>query len=137
MTSQSQLAQTLQARGRDAQHVFWGGTSLGVPSAVEHSGSPEYEPPADVAFARDRVVVVLEVPGTGPQSVRMHLDGEVLRVAGVREPCLDPRGWNVDRLESWFGPWRRDLDLRVPVTLEGAVTQYDNGLLRIELARTE
>ncbi|MFA7248850.1 MAG: Hsp20/alpha crystallin family protein [Dehalococcoidia bacterium] len=97
----------------------------------------EHVPAADVAVSADRVVIVLDVPGTRDEQPHVALTGRTLEVSGTRPTPLHRAGSSIEQLETWSGPWRRTVELPAGTILDGAVVEHENGLLRIELKRHE
>ena len=76
--------------------------------------------------------VVVELPGLDPDSVRIAADGSALVVSGTRSRPSTP-GARYHQMEIEYGPFERRLELGVPVDADDASTDYEHGMLRIEL----
>lgn len=95
-----------------------------------------WRPPADVFEAHGRLVVVLEVPGVDPASLRVAVQEQQLCVAGERLPPRGPApGARFLCVERPHGRFRRSLAIEGPVDLAQAQARLENGLLVIELPR--
>jgi HSP20 family protein len=76
--------------------------------------------------------VVVELPGTDPQSVRVTAAGSTLVVGGRRERPQAP-GARYRQMEIEYGDFERRVDLGEDVDVERATATYERGLLRIVL----
>ena len=76
---------------------------------------PVWEPPVDVFEREGEVAIWVAMPGVGPETVDVHLEGRILRVRGRRHLPADrvrirrleiPHGWFERRLElPVYGYW--------------------------------
>ncbi len=89
---------------------------------------------ADVWLADDppRVVVQLDVAGVDPAAIGVDLDGDLLVVRGKRRrPTGERRVYQHAEIE--WGRFERRLRVGVPVAMDQATADYDNGMLTITL----
>ena len=92
-----------------------------------------FAPNADVFVDEDthRVVLVVEVAGADPDSLRIGLDERYLVVAGRRcEPVRFRRGSFLQK-EIVHGEFVKRIPLPVAVEYEGVAASYEDGLLTI------
>lgn len=95
-----------------------------------------WRPPADVFEAHGRVVVVLELPGAEPGSLRVTFEERELCVSGERRAPRPPApGASFLCVERPHGRFRRRLPIEGPVDLAQARARLESGLLVIELPR--
>jgi len=76
--------------------------------------------------------VVLEVPGTDPDSITVLVAGRSFTVSGVRERPKVP-GARYQRMEIEYGTFQRRIELSEDVEADRATATYERGLLRIVL----
>lgn len=82
-------------------------------------------------------VVTAEVPGLDPQSLDVSVKQDLLTIAGERKP--DEAGKNVSyhRRERGYGKFSRVVRLPFEIEPSGVKARYVNGILRVELPRSE
>lgn len=92
-----------------------------------------FEPNADVFVDEEgrRVVVVVEIAGADPDSLRVGIDERYLVAAGRRLESGRRRHGSFAQKEIVNGEFLKRIPLPVPVEYEGVVASYDDGLLVI------
>jgi HSP20 family protein len=90
-----------------------------------------FAPNADVFIDEDgrRIVVVIEVAGADPESLRVGLDERSLIAAGRRRESARLRRGSFVQKEIVHGEFVKRIPLPVAVEYEGVVASYDDGLL--------
>lgn len=90
-----------------------------------------FAPNADVFIdeERRRVVVVVEVAGADPETLRAGFDERFLVVSGRRRDSARPRYGTFVQKEIARGEFARRIALPVPVEYEGVAAHYEDGLL--------
>ncbi len=101
----------------------------------EHLPGSEWCPPVDVYEARGRLVVVVEVPGLSPESLKVAFRDHSLVVAGARRTRRPGSGASFQCLERPDGRFERVLPLDIPVDVARAQATVAGGLLTIILPR--
>jgi HSP20 family protein len=101
----------------------------------EHLPGSEWCPPVDVYEARERLVVVVEVPGLAPESLKVAFRDHSLVVAGSRQTRRPGSGVSFQCLERPDGRFERVLPLDLPVDVAQARATLEGGLLTITLPR--
>ncbi|MCJ7737895.1 MAG: Hsp20/alpha crystallin family protein [Anaerolineae bacterium] len=92
-----------------------------------------YRLPLDVHSTSDEIVLAASVPGLTPDKIGIAIDGERLTIEGeLRAPSE-----NVDYMfrERPYGKFTRGLTLNVPIDIEKAEAEFENGVLTIILPR--
>jgi HSP20 family protein len=92
----------------------------------------EWCPAADVYESREGLVIVIEVPGLAPDSLRVALRSRHLVVTGERRPR--PHG-SFLCLERPHGRFERSIKLEGPVDVSQARAALAGGLLTVTLPR--
>jgi HSP20 family protein len=90
-----------------------------------------FEPNADVFIDEEgrRVVIVLEVAGANPDSLRIGFDERCLVVAGQRAEAVRLRHGTFLQKEIVHGEFAKRIRLPVAIEYEGVAASYDDGLL--------
>jgi len=95
----------------------------------------EWSPSVDVFEFRDRLVVVVEVPGLPPESLRVVFRERDLVLAGERRARRAGAGATFLCLERPHGRFERTIPLDVPVDVGRARATVAGGLLTVTLPR--
>jgi HSP20 family protein len=101
----------------------------------EHLPGSEWCPSVDVYEARGRLVVVVEVPGLSPESLKVAFRNHSLVVAGARRTRRPGSGVSFQCLERPDGRFERVLPLDIPVDVARARATVAGGLLTVTLPR--
>ncbi|MCG6922206.1 MAG: Hsp20/alpha crystallin family protein [Acidobacteria bacterium] len=101
----------------------------------EHLPGSEWCPPVDVYETRGRLVVVVEVPGLPPESLKVAFRDHSLVLAGTRRTPRPGPGVSFQCLERPDGRFERVLPLEIPVDVARARARLDGGLLTVTLPR--
>jgi HSP20 family protein len=90
-----------------------------------------FQPNADVFVDEEgrRVVVVVEIAGADPESLRVGLDERCLLVAGRRPEVARPRRGTFLQKEIVQGEFLKKIRLPVAIEYEGVGASYEDGLL--------
>jgi len=95
----------------------------------------EWSPAVDVFESRDRLVVVIEVPGLAPESLRVVFRERELVLAGERRARRTGAGSTFLCLERPHGRFERAIPLDVPVDVARARATLAGGILTVSLPR--
>jgi molecular chaperone IbpA len=99
--------------------------------AAQHAGSDDNYPPVNVErLAEDRYQISLALAGFSPDEIALTAEQNVLTVEG-RKADKGQREFLYQGISA--RPFKRQFNLADYVQVKGAA--FDNGLLRIELAR--
>jgi len=92
-----------------------------------------FAPNADVFIDEEgrRVVVVIEVAGADPETLRVAFDERYLVVAGGRRESRGLRCGSFIQKEIAQGEFVKRIALPVPVEYEGSSASYEDGLLTV------
>jgi HSP20 family protein len=94
-----------------------------------------WQPDIDVFETEEAIVVVAEIAGIRAEDLRVTVDGEVLRISGVRRV---PERSDVKRLlqmEIAAGPFERRLRIAFPFDRENVSAHLSDGFLTLTLPR--
>lgn len=92
---------------------------------------------ADVFDDRDKVIVRIEAPGMRREDFNLELKGDVLRIRGEKRIERESSSVRYQMVQCAYGSFRRDVQLPVPVNVDKAKASYRDGVLRIELPKSE
>ena len=95
----------------------------------------EWSPAVDVFESRDRLVVVMEVPGLPPDALRVVYRERELVLAGERRARRTGPGATFHCLERPHGRFERTIPLDVAVDVARAKASLAGGLLTVFLPR--
>ena len=96
-----------------------------------------WQPDVDVFETERGVVVRVELAGIRSEDVRVSVDGQVLRLSGVRGA---PEGEEVQRLhqmEITSGPFERQVRIPIAFERDHVSAHLANGFLTVTLPRRE
>lgn len=109
-----------------------------VLAARESAARAGWSPPVDVLELPENVVVLVEVPGLGPEDLRVEVVDHTLHVKGRRRLAFGAPGRvRFHCLERQEGGFARAIEVPGPVDFRRARASLADGLLRIELPKVE
>ncbi len=113
-------------------------------SLFEHFGEfgdrlrgDSWQPDVDIFETETALVVRVEIAGVRSQDLTVKVDGQILRVAGIRPA---PDGSQVRRLhqmEIASGPFERRLRIPIPFDRNGVSAHVADGFLTVTLPKRE
>jgi HSP20 family protein len=113
-------------------------------SLVEHFGEfgdrlrgDSWQPDVDIFETEAALVVRVEIAGVRSQDLNVKVDGQTLRIAGIR---LAPDGSQVRRLhqmEIASGPFERRLRIPIPFDRNAVTAQISEGFLTVTLPKRD
>ena len=108
---------------------------LSVLDRADRLPGSEWSPAVDVFEARDRLVVVIEVPGLAPESLRVAFRERELVLSGERRARRTGPGCTFHCLERPHGRFERAIPIEAPVDVARAKATLRGGLLAVTLPR--
>ena len=108
---------------------------LSVLDRADRLPGSEWSPAVDVFEARDRLVVVIEVPGLPAESLRVVFRERELVLSGERRARRTGPGCTFLCLERPHGRFERAIPVEVPVDVARARATLRGGLLTVTLPR--
>jgi HSP20 family protein len=106
---------------------------FGRPS--EQLGSDRWQPAADVYETEASIVVRLELAGVRGSEISVTVDGDVLRIRGVRHPRIDRDAQRLHQMEIASGPFERAIRIGIPFERDRVTASLEEGLLRVVLPK--
>jgi HSP20 family protein len=92
-----------------------------------------WTPHTDVYAYESGLVIKVELAGMKSDSLEIIVEGQRLRITGVRPDCCRAAHCSFLRMEISYGPFETVLDLPAGYDLTRAKAIYVNGFLRIEV----
>ncbi len=95
-------------------------------------------PPVDIEEDKEKIVLTAELPGFKEDQIEIQLEGGVLTIRGERKfEGEKQNGKNYHRVERADGQFIRSFTLPNNVDREKVRAQFSDGLLRIEIPKSE
>ena len=105
-------------------------------STMAGSGEPatgRWTPHTDVYASDTGLVIKVELAGMKSDSLEIIVEGQRLRITGVRPDCCRAAHCSFLVMEISYGPFETVLDLPAGYDLARAKALYVNGFLRIDV----
>ena len=100
-------------------------------------GRGAWNPSVDIFENKDQIVLEAELPGISPDDVNISIENNVLTIHGERNFEKKDESDNFHRVERSYGSFTRSFTLPPTVSSENVNANFDNGVLRLELAKRE
>jgi HSP20 family protein len=94
-----------------------------------------FRPAADIFETAEAIVVRLELPGVLSDQVRVNVEGERLRISGVREPPGGSPPRRLHRMEIGFGPFERVISIPISFDKDEVRAHLENGFLDVTIPK--
>ncbi len=101
----------------------------------EEGEAGSWMPNADIRETAEHVLVEVELSGVARDSVEISINSGNLLIRGMKAAPEAPTGASVRAGERAFGPFRRSIQLGVPVNTRRAEALLIDGLLRISFPK--
>ncbi len=96
-----------------------------------------FVPPVDIYEDEHSITVKMEVPGIEQKDLDIRVENNTLVVRGERKFEKDEKEENFHRIERRYGSFMRSFSLPQTVDSENINADYDNGVLKIKMAKRE
>lgn len=96
-----------------------------------------WNPQVDIFENKDQIVLEAELPGMKSEDVEISIENNVLTLRGERRFEKKDEGDNFHRVERSYGSFTRSFTLPPTVTSENCSAEFENGVLRVTLAKRE
>lgn len=108
---------------------------LSLLDRTDRPAQGEWSPSVDVYESRGRLVVVAELPGLTPESIKVVCRERELVISGERRARRPGAGQNYMCLERPSGRFERTIALEGAVDLRESKASFEGGLLVVTLPR--
>ncbi|MBW2715010.1 MAG: Hsp20/alpha crystallin family protein [Deltaproteobacteria bacterium] len=109
-------------------------------SLVEHFGDrlrgDSWQPDVDVFETETALVVRAEIAGVRSQDLNVRVDGQILRIAGIRPAPDGSRVKRLHQMEIASGPFERRLRIQIPFDRNGVSAHVEDGFLTVTLPKS-
>ena len=96
-----------------------------------------WNPSVDIYENNDQIVLEAELPGMSPDDVNISIENNVLTLHGERKFEKKDERDNFHRIERSYGSFTRSFTLPPTVSSENVDAVFENGVLRLTLAKRE
>lgn len=96
-----------------------------------------WSPQVDIFENKDQIVLEAELAGMKPEEVDISIENNILTLHGERKFEKKDEGDNFHRVERSYGSFTRSFTLPPTVSSESANAEFENGVLRLTLAKRE
>jgi len=96
-----------------------------------------WTPAIDLHETKDHFVVKMELPGMKREDIDLSLHEGSLSISGERKRESKHEEAEAYRAERFFGRFQRTISLPTPVQADKVKAQYKDGVLTVELPKTE
>jgi HSP20 family protein len=105
---------------------------LSEPAAVR-----PWTPAVDVAENENELVLTADLPGLKKEEIKLRIENGSLIVSGERKFVNDDKKTGYHRIERSYGSFKRIFQLPETVEVDKVGAAYEDGVLRITLAKKE
>lgn len=95
-----------------------------------------FTPPVDIYESAEEVVLLVDMPGAGEQSIDITLEQNILTLQG-RVDSLAPEGFTLNYQEYETGDYLRSFTLSDTVDRDKISASYKDGVLQLHLPKAE
>ena len=96
-----------------------------------------WSPSVDIFENKNEIVLEAELPGMSAEDVNISIENNVLTLHGERKFEKKDERDNFHRVERSYGSFTRSFTLPPTVSSENANAEFENGVLRLTLAKRE
>lgn len=96
-----------------------------------------FSPTMNLAETDTEVEVTVDLPGLKPEEFKVELKDGELWITGERQEEKEEKGKTFRRVERHYGAFRRVVRLPAPVDEKKVKAEYQEGVLRVTLAKSE
>lgn len=120
---------------RDAMDSLFENALVGPMGGGQATG--EWGLPLDVSEDENGFVVKASVPGIKPEDIDVTVNGDVLTIRGEMKQEQENKNERYHVRERRFGTFTRSITLPAPVKADAVEAEYSNGVLTLNLPKTE
>ena len=96
-----------------------------------------WHPAADVHETENAYTLLLDLPGLAKKDIQISYKDKVLNISGERAQESQVEGATYFRTERVAGSFHRSFRLPKPIQVENIVANFKNGVLSIEIPKSE
>jgi HSP20 family protein len=113
-------------------------------SLVDHFGEfgdrlrgDSWQPDVDIVETESSIVVRAEIAGVRGEDLNVKVDGQILRIAGIRSASDASQVSRLHQMEIACGPFERRLRIPIPFDRDRVSAHIANGFLTVTLPKRE
>jgi HSP20 family protein len=106
-----------------------------TPRGEQELTAGNFVPPVDIYEDEHNITVKTELPGVDPKDVDVRVENNTLTIKGERKFEKEEKEENFHRIERRYGTFVRSFTLPNTVDTENVKADYDNGVLKVQLAK--
>lgn len=125
---------SLQDRVNQLFSQTFSGTGRGTEQSLFSSN---FVPPVDVFEDDHNITLQAEIPGVTEKDLNVRLENNILTISGERKLENEEKKENFHRIERQYGRFTRSFTLPSAVDPESVNAEFENGVLKITLAKRE
>ena len=114
---------------------FWDSFFERRPARAEEEG--EFLPALDLSETDNELVVKCEVPGLEPKDIDISLSNGMLTIKGEKKQEREEKKADYHLVERSYGSFTRSIQLPKEVQSDKISASYKNGILKINLPKSE
>jgi HSP20 family protein len=96
-----------------------------------------WSPDVDISETENQYEVNAEIPGLKKEDIKLSVEDNVLTLSGERKVEKETDKKNYHRVERAYGKFERSFRLPKEVDAENIKANYKNGVLTVQLPKTE
>jgi HSP20 family protein len=97
----------------------------------------EWRPALDVAETDASVIVKADLPGLEVKDLDVSIRGDILTIRGEKKEEKEEKTKSYHRVERHYGSFERSVRLPATVKADQVKASFKNGVLQIEMPKTE
>ena len=97
----------------------------------------DWVPRVNVEELEDRFEITAEVPGMTKEDISIDLQENMLTIKGEKKIEKEQKDRNYHICERSYGTFQRAFTLPENVNIDGIEAEYDNGVLKVAVPKTE
>ena len=94
-----------------------------------------WQPAVDIYETENEYLLYAELAGTDSDSLQVVVEGQSIRISGLRQLSGHPSIACIHQLEMELGPFQRTLTLPGAIELDEVHSTYSNGVLQVVLPK--
>jgi HSP20 family protein len=94
-------------------------------------------PLVDIEETENDFRILAEIPGVDKGDIKINVENNILSFSGEKKMDKETKDENYCRFERQFGKFHRRFEFPVPVNWEKIVAEYKNGILSIQIPKSE
>jgi len=94
-----------------------------------------WSPATDIYETEQHLVIIIELAGANPDSLKIVFDGGDLKITGIRESVASFAYTKCHQMEIDFGCFQKNIRVPFDIDRENATSKYKDGLLEITLPK--